>query len=205
MRIQNQSGNDPNKWDKTGVVVEVKQHDQYVIRVDGSGRVTLRNRKFLRKFQLYKPFDHCPDATQQLLTNSKQAVPPQWTAIVPARESSSIQPVLSHTIDRVIPVLQRTPPEPPVNPSLTDEGTVAAPSSLHASPERQHDGTAGKMILSETVNEPIIPGCDSAPLQPDSTSCTVNVLILASNMHKYTSCQYTWWLADQLVSCFICG
>ena len=30
--------------------VEVRQHDQYAIRVDGSGRITLRNRKFLRKF-----------------------------------------------------------------------------------------------------------------------------------------------------------
>ncbi len=28
----------------------VKLFDQYVIRVDGSGRVTLRNRKFLRKY-----------------------------------------------------------------------------------------------------------------------------------------------------------
>ena len=51
--IQNQAGNHPRKWDKTGVVVEVKQHDQYVIRVDGSGRTTLRNRKFLRKFTPY--------------------------------------------------------------------------------------------------------------------------------------------------------
>ena len=50
VRIQNQSGPHPTKWDKTGIVVEVRQFDQYVIRVDGSGRVTLRNRKFLRKY-----------------------------------------------------------------------------------------------------------------------------------------------------------
>lgn len=50
VRIQNQRGPHPTKWDKTGVVIEVKQYDQYVIKVDGSGRVTLRNRKFLRKF-----------------------------------------------------------------------------------------------------------------------------------------------------------
>ena len=52
VRIQNQVGPNPTKWDKTGVVVEVRQFDQYVVRVDGSGRVTLRNRKFLR---LYSP------------------------------------------------------------------------------------------------------------------------------------------------------
>ena len=32
------------------MIVEVRQFDQYVVRVDGSGRVTLRNRKFLRKY-----------------------------------------------------------------------------------------------------------------------------------------------------------
>ena len=35
---------------KTGVVIEVRQYHQYVIRIDGSGRITLRNRKFLWKF-----------------------------------------------------------------------------------------------------------------------------------------------------------
>ena len=50
VRIQNQSGPHPLKWDKTGRVIEVRQFDQYVVRVDGSGRVTLRNRKFLRHY-----------------------------------------------------------------------------------------------------------------------------------------------------------
>ena len=50
VRIQNQTGPYPTKWDKTGIIVEVRQFDQYVVRVDGSGRVTLRNRKFLRKY-----------------------------------------------------------------------------------------------------------------------------------------------------------
>jgi hypothetical protein len=50
VRVQNQTGTQPLKWDKTGKVVEVNQYDQYVIKADGSGRVTVRNRKFLRKF-----------------------------------------------------------------------------------------------------------------------------------------------------------
>ena len=50
VRIQNQVGPHPLKWDKTGIVIEVRQFDQYVIRVDGSGRVTIRNRKFLRRY-----------------------------------------------------------------------------------------------------------------------------------------------------------
>ena len=48
--IQNQVGNNPRRWERTGKVVEVKDHDQYNVRVDGTGRVTLRNRKFLRSF-----------------------------------------------------------------------------------------------------------------------------------------------------------
>ena len=51
VRIQNQTGPHPTKWDKTGIIIEVRQFDQYiVVRVDGSGRVTLRNRKFLRRY-----------------------------------------------------------------------------------------------------------------------------------------------------------
>jgi hypothetical protein len=50
VRIQNQTGPYPTKWDKTGTVIEVRQFDQYMVRVDGSGRITLRNRKFLRKY-----------------------------------------------------------------------------------------------------------------------------------------------------------
>ena len=50
VRVQNQTGPQPLKWDRTGVIVEVRQFDQYVVRLDGSRRVTLRNRKFLRKY-----------------------------------------------------------------------------------------------------------------------------------------------------------
>ncbi|CAG2216566.1 unnamed protein product [Mytilus edulis] len=50
VRIQNQIGHYPLKWDKTGIIIEVRQFDQYAVKVDGSGRVTLRNRKFLRKY-----------------------------------------------------------------------------------------------------------------------------------------------------------
>ena len=50
VRIQNQTGNFPRRWDKTGQVIEVHQYNQYLICVDGSNRVTVWNRKFLRKF-----------------------------------------------------------------------------------------------------------------------------------------------------------
>ena len=48
--IQNQRGRHPTKWSSSGVVVETKPNDQYVVKVTGSGRLTLRNRRFLRSF-----------------------------------------------------------------------------------------------------------------------------------------------------------
>ena len=48
--IQNQRGPHPLRWDRTGVVVECKPFDQYVIKVHGSNRLTLRNRRFLRSY-----------------------------------------------------------------------------------------------------------------------------------------------------------
>ena len=55
VRVQNQVGNKPRKWDKTGVVVEVRQYDQYIVKIDGSNRATLRNRRFLRKYEPMLP------------------------------------------------------------------------------------------------------------------------------------------------------
>ena len=48
--IQNQHGSSPTKWDRSGTVVETLHHNQYRIKVDGSGRLTLRNRRFLRAY-----------------------------------------------------------------------------------------------------------------------------------------------------------
>ena len=50
--IQNQKGTHPNKWDRSGVVLESLGYDQYTIKVDGSGRLTKRNRRFLRRYTL---------------------------------------------------------------------------------------------------------------------------------------------------------
>ena len=53
VQIQNQVGSKPTKWNATDVIVEVKSHDQYLVKIHDSGRLTLRNRKFLKKIQLY--------------------------------------------------------------------------------------------------------------------------------------------------------
>ena len=49
VQIQNQRGNDPRRWNKSGKIVEKLDFDQYLIKVDGGGRLTRRNRRFLKK------------------------------------------------------------------------------------------------------------------------------------------------------------
>ena len=94
VRIQNQTGQHPTKWDKTGIVIEVRQFDQYVIRVDGSGRVTLRNRKFLRKYtpviqrkpvlMLPRPYHPAPEPGQRPpATPATPAEMPDPPAVLP--------------------------------------------------------------------------------------------------------------------------
>ena len=48
--IQDQTGQTPTRWSKSGVVIECLPFHSYLVKVDGSRHVTKRNRKFLKKF-----------------------------------------------------------------------------------------------------------------------------------------------------------
>ena len=52
--MQNQTGPTPLKWGSTGTVMEVGSHDQFIVKLHGSGRLTQRNRKYLKKY-IMKP------------------------------------------------------------------------------------------------------------------------------------------------------
>ena len=51
--VQNQCGNKPKRWDRSGTIIEVKEHQQYLVKMDGSGRPSLRNRRYLRPITPY--------------------------------------------------------------------------------------------------------------------------------------------------------
>lgn len=53
--VQNQGTNCPQRLDRTGTVVELQPHRQCTVRLDGSGRVTIRNRRFLRPISATQP------------------------------------------------------------------------------------------------------------------------------------------------------
>ena len=88
--IQNQHGAHPSKWDKSGKIIDVKPHNQYLVKVNGSGRVTVRNRRFLRKFT--------PAAMtvnqQPLQTTTANNVPSDSTS---SNDSSNQEHAQSHT------------------------------------------------------------------------------------------------------------
>ena len=47
--VQRQSGPESNNWEQSGVVVKVNDYDQYQIKMDGGGRVSLRDRQSLKE------------------------------------------------------------------------------------------------------------------------------------------------------------
>merc|ERR1711911_85538 len=52
------SGNRHNNeriWNRTGIIVEAKAHGQSLIKLDGSGRLSLRSRQHLKPFHSYLP------------------------------------------------------------------------------------------------------------------------------------------------------
>ena len=70
VQVQNQKGKDPLRWDRSGVVVESLGNQQYTVKMDGSGRVSLRNRRFLRKI---KPLVPRYSIIENVLVNNNEA------------------------------------------------------------------------------------------------------------------------------------
>ena len=97
--VQNQTGNSPKRWDKRGVVVECGGNDQYKIRLDGSRRVTLRNRRYLRKFQPFQTGhvirdvpeneeDYTDIRSEQCDRDDKGGIPTQNDTVVTGNEGA---------------------------------------------------------------------------------------------------------------------
>ncbi len=121
----------------TGVVVEVKQFDQYVIRVDGSGRATLRNRQFLRKYT--------PAIDKTVITPSVQhtptgfyaptsSAPPESATNTPSTPSTDVTTTPAHP-----PVLSH--PDVPMTENPVDTPEVPAPVNHSDEPPTSNNET----------------------------------------------------------------
>ena len=130
VRIQNQTGHNPTKLDKTGLVIEVRQFDQYVIKVDGSGRITIRNRKFLRQYLLVvmTPARHTIDDDLRSLPKTSTPNPSNTQT-----DSDINLPPPPAKLDT-----QGTPPPPDHDettpPQIIPENTQPTPPQTHPTP-----------------------------------------------------------------------
>ena len=116
VRIQNQVGPHPTKWDKTGIVIEVRQFHQYVVRVDGSGRVTLRNRRFLRKYTPVverRPVISLPSLPRTPAGDPQPAAPQAAASPPPAPPDSPPSPGPESALSAPTPPIPPSPPPPP--------------------------------------------------------------------------------------------
>ena len=104
--IQNQTGNNPKRWDRSGTVVESHGHDSYTVKVDGTGRLTRRNRRYLRRFE---------PASVDITSRSRFTGPAN---LVPWERNATTQPRLIHDnvpTDRSVPAKPSLLPLPPVS------------------------------------------------------------------------------------------
>ena len=105
VRVQNQTGPLKTRWTRTGVIVEMNlPYDQYLVKMDGSRRITPRNRRFLRKIR----------ATDHVYARADQATRPAGDA--PQRDDGPAE---------VAPRLAN----PPETPDAQPRGTPAVPTT----------------------------------------------------------------------------
>ena len=96
--VQNQKGNKPKRWDLSGIVVEVKEHNQYLIKMDGTGRASLRNRQFLRPIIPYLSARRGDQPEVSLAQDEVSLAQPEVSLVQP--EASQHLPTLPSSTSR---------------------------------------------------------------------------------------------------------
>eukprot|EP00794_Sanderia_malayensis_P001789 gene1789-1993_t len=141
--LQNQQGHNANKWDRSGLVVDSLGHDQYRVKVDGSGRLTLRNCRFLRSYTPVSP------ATQ-----------PQFTAPLPPGCHPDQAPMSVHAYTVLPQEVTQSPPTAPLSPihSRAPRPSTDCPSPEHGSLD---DPSPATVITPAPRSAPELPS--SAP------------------------------------------
>ena len=132
--IQNQTGRYPTKWHRSGSVVETCDHNQYLVKVDGSGRVTRRNRKFLRAFK--------PASTS--IDNPRLHDPSETAITHPHTSSDTFQGDISPDTEL----------SGDINPTTEQESEVEAPSPEF---KQQPQVEAPPPQITDTEVQPKIP------------------------------------------------
>lgn len=96
VRVQNQAS---NLWDRSGVITEIHPNRQYIIRLDGSGRLSLRNRRHLRV------------SGTPLVAPHGQTAPPQPPTMLPGTGTRPPKQAMPETSRPSRPTRDRTQPK----------------------------------------------------------------------------------------------
>ena len=116
--LQNQHGTSPTKWDRSGIVVESLGHDQYRVKVDGSGCLTLCNRRFLRAYTLASPSIEPQPIAPPLSTSVRPTVRPPPLPHCSAESGSHPSTPPPHCQEQLTPLPQAPTTE---GPTLADD------------------------------------------------------------------------------------
>ena len=145
--IQNQhgAGKIAKRWDKSGMILEHLGFNKYRVKVDGSGRVTDRNRQFLRKFTPLTPSlpgpsplsSHVtPPALQDKSPNIQHFDSPPMGEDYPAMPTNSI-PSSPITPNPVMVDVPSSPDSPSFETPPSSPATVPMSPEISASPISQ--------------------------------------------------------------------
>ena len=143
--IQNQAGNKPLKWSKTGSIVEVRPNRQYKVLIEGSHNVTLRNRKFLKKVsQNYRKLPYAEDPLHQL---RQPQLTPKTTTTIENKRAPSPEKIDSPYKEQESEIVeyQPTPTSPTQTTDTPNQETTAnsAERTESVREKRKRDETDG--------------------------------------------------------------
>ena len=128
--VQNQTGSHPKRWDKTGVIIETLPFRQFKVLMDGSRRVTLRNRRFLRK--IHPVCSNPPLPTRYNTTCEKKTTP-----LTPMRTDTVIQQPAHSPSPPSTPPLPSSPPRLPQNFPTVENGEPGTVALRRSARDRQ--------------------------------------------------------------------
>ena len=129
-----------NRWNRTGRIVEALADRQYRVRVDGSGRITLRNRRFLKLIQ-----------SKVSGTPIPSAMPPPPVPVTPTTHNPHIPLAPSPSTSHSLPLPPVLPPCCPWSiHARAPKGRSQRPSCFEPFGSTQPTGSTGAVASSKT-------------------------------------------------------
>ena len=137
----------PKRWDRSGTVVETNDFDSYTLKVNGTGRVSRRNRKYLRQFQPASPNIRTASPLSSIVDSKLMQKPPNSVIQRDKTPASNVEEQLDpvpHPNVPVGPVLANQPENRPtaITPELLPSASTR-PVRARRCPEK-YDAATGQ-------------------------------------------------------------